>query len=83
MDPFLTCFYPPVLTKHLTKEDATFVDIIHSDAGYYGTPMQCGTVDFWPNNGKGVQPGGQKGKFPPMSTEGYLTIYMLKHVHQN
>lgn len=74
LDPFLTCFYPPIMMKHITKHDARFVDIIHSDAGLYGSPMQCGHVDFWPNKGRAVQPGGRKGKFSPMSEEGYFIV---------
>lgn len=33
------------------------VDIIHTDAGIYGQPIATGTVDFWPNDGKTLQPG--------------------------
>lgn len=33
------------------------VDVIHTDAGLYGAPRSTGTVDFWPNSGKTLQPG--------------------------
>lgn len=42
--------------KRLNKSDAEFVDIIHTDAGFYGFKMPLGTVDFYPNGG-GTQPG--------------------------
>ncbi|EDV23026.1 uncharacterized protein TRIADDRAFT_57869 [Trichoplax adhaerens] len=35
----------------LDKTDADFVDIIHSDAGTFGTTEPSGHLDFWPNNG--------------------------------
>lgn len=37
----------PILFKSLSKNDATFVDIIHTDAGHYGTTESLGTHDFW------------------------------------
>lgn len=41
----------------ISKNVAFFVDIIHTDAGVLGTSVSTGTVDFWPNGGKPVQPG--------------------------
>lgn len=73
----LTGFYPEVLTTHISAKDAKFVDIIHGDAGFHGTPMQCGHVDFWPNKGKSIQPGGRKGYFHPMSPEGIFGNFMI------
>lgn len=48
--------------EHLTRDDATFVDVIHTDAGkspllYYGYAYEMGTVDFWVNDGSATQPG--------------------------
>ncbi|KAE8739312.1 hypothetical protein FOCC_FOCC015190 [Frankliniella occidentalis] len=46
---------------HLVREDALFVDVIHTDAGTtFGTSGydgDCGHIDFWPNNGRAIQPG--------------------------
>ena len=39
----------------LDKGDATFVDVIHTDADLAGTFRAVGDVDFYPNGGK-VQP---------------------------
>lgn len=41
----------------LDKNDADFVDIIHSSAGSLGYMDPIGDVDFYPNNGKAHQPG--------------------------
>ncbi|EFN66713.1 Phospholipase A1 member A [Camponotus floridanus] len=45
------------LEPHLTSSDARFVDIIHTDLGFYGIMKIIGTVDFYPNGGRRVQPG--------------------------
>lgn len=41
----------------LDKNDAEFVDVIHSSAGSLGYMEPIGDVDFYPNNGKAHQPG--------------------------
>lgn len=56
LDPAFPGFYGPFL-KHITKDDAEFVDVIHTDAWIYGAPASTGTVDFWPNSGSALQPG--------------------------
>lgn len=56
LDPAFPGFYGLFL-KHITHDDAEFVDIIHTDAWRYGAPEDSGTVDFWPNGGKSLQPG--------------------------
>ncbi|KRT80492.1 hydrolase, partial [Oryctes borbonicus] len=43
-------------TDRLNKTDADFVDVVHTDVGYYGFEQAIGTVDFYPNGG-GIQPG--------------------------
>ncbi|XP_031353891.1 endothelial lipase-like [Photinus pyralis] len=58
LDPAFTLF--PVdedPANRLTKDDAEFVDVIHTDAGSFGYPVSIGHVDFYPNGGSGVQPG--------------------------
>ncbi|KAI5755192.1 hypothetical protein M8J77_014860 [Diaphorina citri] len=42
---------------HLSKEDADFVDVIHTDGGILGFPVPIGHADFFPNGGFPVQPG--------------------------
>ncbi|XP_038222315.1 lipase member I [Zerene cesonia] len=42
---------------HLTKDDATFVDVIHTNPGVFGFPQAIGHVDFYPNPGEWIQPG--------------------------
>ncbi|XP_028167635.1 pancreatic triacylglycerol lipase-like isoform X1 [Ostrinia furnacalis] len=58
LDPAFPAFYPDgVVMEHVNAKDAEFVDVIHTDAGGYGAPVRTGTVDFWPNGGKSIQPG--------------------------
>ncbi|XP_049868423.1 inactive pancreatic lipase-related protein 1 isoform X2 [Pectinophora gossypiella] len=58
LDPAFPAFYPDgVVMEHVSAKDAEFVDVIHTDAGGYGAPVRTGTVDFWPNGGKSIQPG--------------------------
>ncbi|KAG4068164.1 hypothetical protein HA402_001589 [Bradysia odoriphaga] len=57
LDPAFPPFYPAIGTTAISKNDADMVDVIHTDAGLYGAPRSTGTVDFWPNSGKTLQPG--------------------------
>ncbi|XP_011313672.1 pancreatic lipase-related protein 2 [Fopius arisanus] len=50
--PFFNFF-----NERLTRSDAKLVDIIHTDAGFYGIARPSGTVEFWPNGGTRLQPG--------------------------
>lgn len=45
------------LEPRLSFSDARFVDIIHTDYRFYGIAKATGTVDFFPNGGRRVQPG--------------------------
>lgn len=56
LDPAFPPFYPAGV-KALSAKDAELVDVIHTDAWLYGAPFSTGTVDFWPNGGKTLQPG--------------------------
>lgn len=57
LDPAFPPFYPAIGVKALGPKDADLVDVIHTDAWLYGAPFTTGTVDFWPNGGKTLQPG--------------------------
>ncbi|XP_049533428.1 serine/threonine-protein phosphatase PP2A 65 kDa regulatory subunit isoform X2 [Anopheles darlingi] len=57
LDPAFPPFYPGIFATALSSKDANFVDVIHTDAWLYGAPFSTGTADFWPNNGKTLQPG--------------------------
>ena len=39
--------------------DARYLDVIHTDAGSYGTSRKIGRIDFFPNGGN-QQPGCRK-----------------------
>lgn len=70
LDPAFPMFYPEMFYKPVNKEDAVFVDVIHSDAGLYGSPIATGTVDFWPNGGYVPQPGCPLRNFQAWSNDG-------------
>lgn len=62
LDPALPLFYDflhafPITVRSINKDDATFIDVIHTDAGMLGVPNSCGDVDFWPNSGIRAAPG--------------------------
>lgn len=59
-DPAGPLFDSPVLVpaaNRLDKNDAEFVDVIHTDAGDYGMQHSIGQIDFYANGGKRFQPG--------------------------
>lgn len=52
---------------HVTSFHLNQVDVIHTDAWLYGAPVSTGTVDFWPNSGKTLQPGCPKRNYKMLS----------------
>ncbi|XP_037903884.1 phospholipase A1 member A-like isoform X2 [Hermetia illucens] len=56
LDPAFPGFHRKDI-KSLNRDDADFVDVIHTDGGYFGEPGPTGTVDFFPNSGHAPQPG--------------------------
>lgn len=71
LDPANPPFYPG--TSHLAASDATLVDVIHTDAWLYGAPVSTGSIDFWPNSGKTLQPGCPKRNYKQLTDNGQLT----------
>ncbi|KYN29647.1 Lipase member H-B [Trachymyrmex cornetzi] len=57
LDPANPVFY--LLGCYLTRNDAEWVDVIHTDKGGYGTPTSMGTADYYVNGGTRPQPGCQ------------------------
>lgn len=53
------------------------VDVIHTDAGLYGAPRSTGTVDFWPNSGKTLQPGCPKRDYKLLTDIGKIRDRIL------
>ncbi|XP_023946501.1 pancreatic lipase-related protein 2 isoform X1 [Bicyclus anynana] len=43
--------------NHLSKGDAIFIDVVHTNPGLFGFPQPIGDVDFFPNYGQWIQPG--------------------------
>ncbi|KAJ1522219.1 hypothetical protein ONE63_002527 [Megalurothrips usitatus] len=56
LDPALPGYNVPGF-PNLTRDDAVFVDVIHTDAGVFGYNEACGDIDVWPNSGSPLQPG--------------------------
>ncbi|KAH0821351.1 hypothetical protein GEV33_001440 [Tenebrio molitor] len=46
-------------SRRLTRTDADYIDVIHTDAGIFGLPIAVGHADFFPNGGRALQPGCQ------------------------
>lgn len=67
LDPAFPLFYPSEC--HLRSSDAKAVIILHTDGGFYGTPFNTGTVDFYANKGISPQPG-----CPPTIGRGRLFV---------
>ncbi|KAL4711535.1 hypothetical protein ACJJTC_000551 [Scirpophaga incertulas] len=42
---------------HLSRGDAIFVDVVHTNPGVLGFPQPIGDVDFYANPGQWIQPG--------------------------
>lgn len=55
-DPALPFFHPTEKDKILDESDGQFVDVIHTNAGFFGTNYSQGHVDFYMNGGTGIQP---------------------------
>ena len=71
LDPAANLYYPPIPgIQHLSRNDATYVDVIHTDSGGYGTSRLTGTADFFVNTGRRFQPGCPVGTFLIRSDNG-------------
>ncbi|KAB0794163.1 hypothetical protein PPYR_13783 [Photinus pyralis] len=57
LDPAFPEFPLDDKSQIITKEDAGYVDVIHTDSGGYGIPISIGHSDFYPNGGRFMQPG--------------------------
>lgn len=68
LDPAFPPFYPG--TGHISASDARMVDVIHTDAWLYGAPVSTGSIDFWPNSGKSLQPVCPRRSFQMLSDNG-------------
>lgn len=73
LDPAFPLFYPAVVNA-LSARDAELVDVIHTDAWLYGAPVSTGTVDFWPNGGKTLQPGCPKRNYKMLTDNGMYIV---------
>jgi hypothetical protein len=55
LDPANRIFYPTGC--YLMSNDASWIDVIHTDMGGSGTSMVMGTAEFYANTGHSPQPG--------------------------
>ncbi|KAK5641790.1 hypothetical protein RI129_010337 [Pyrocoelia pectoralis] len=66
-------------SQMLSKRDASYVDVIHTDGGGYGFPWSIGHSDFYPNGGRLIQPGCEPSQ---LAEEGnILSILLCGHFH--
>ncbi|EZA47990.1 Lipase member H [Ooceraea biroi] len=54
LDPANRLWYPTGC--YLAPTDASWVDVIHTDMGVWGTPASMGTVEYYANTGHRLQP---------------------------
>ena len=57
LDPAGPEFYTGIFARKITKDDADYVDAIHTNAGQLGMWKNVGKADFYVNGGTGPQPG--------------------------
>lgn len=57
LDPARPGFNHKNPEKRISPDSGAFVDIIHTSGGYLATPYNFGHADFFPNNGRWIQPG--------------------------
>ncbi|XP_031350481.1 lipase member H-B-like, partial [Photinus pyralis] len=59
LDPAGPLFEFPFIgdDERLTRTDANFVDVIHTDSGILGFKSAIGDADYFPNGGSAIQPG--------------------------
>lgn len=65
------------ILESLNEKDATFVDVIHTDSGFYGTTTKAGHCQFHPNFGHRYQPGCSVANVynPALAQHGILLIF--------
>ncbi|XP_057656460.1 lipase member H-A-like [Diorhabda carinulata] len=64
-------------TERLNKNDADFVDVIHTDIQMYGFTAPCGDVDFYPNGGS-HQPGCPSRQSDDNCSHARSTLYFIE-----
>lgn len=57
LDPAGPLFEGNPPDRRISPDDATFVDIMHTDGGGLGTRASVGHVDYYPNGGTSRQNG--------------------------
>ncbi|XP_044259395.1 lipase member H-B-like [Tribolium madens] len=79
LDPAGPLFKKWPKSLRLDKDDAEFVDVIHSDAGIFGFPRSLGHVDFWPNRGISPQPGCTKSEVKVTLPDNVIALLFCSH----
>lgn len=62
---------PLNLITELNSNDATFVDTIHGESSFFGSPTALGHASFWINNGQ---------KFPECKANNFLLDAVCSHL---
>ncbi|XP_073251237.1 inactive pancreatic lipase-related protein 1-like isoform X2 [Porites lutea] len=80
LDPAGLYFTHVSLDLRLDKSDASYVDVIHTNAGVAGTIQRSGHIDFYPNGGT-IQPGCLI--TDPSCSHSRATQYFIASVHRS
>ncbi|XP_046664741.1 pancreatic lipase-related protein 2-like isoform X1 [Homalodisca vitripennis] len=79
LDPALPFFATLKDSWKLDKEDADFVDVIHTNVGIFGKIEPTGHIDFYTNDGTN-QPGCTEHKNPPLCSHMLANTYFAESI---
>lgn len=79
LDPAFPQFSLTDKKQRLSRFDAKYVDIIHTDGGVFGFPISLGHADFYPNGGKHIQPGCEASRLA--EEHNFISIVLCNHFH--
>ncbi|XP_054260508.1 uncharacterized protein LOC128985151 [Macrosteles quadrilineatus] len=79
LDPALPFFATLKDSWKLDKEDAIFVDVIHTNTGLFGKIEPTGHIDFYVNDGT-LQPGCTEHRNPPLCSHMLANTYFAESI---
>lgn len=78
LDPALSLYKYEEVTHRLDKTDATYVEVIITNAGFLGQNLPIGHATFYPNGGK-EQPG-CKNDFTGLCSHGRALLFYIESI---